>query len=173
MAQTSIEDPKTAEAAPEETEAATLSTGATMSIVIPVTPSNPIMDHTNWTGGEAGAAPIWRARTAVDTKDIIPKTSPPGALSEAKSYIRKLIQKLKLNIPLNVQNMKFFSKNGVPTTVYGLLNIYHFLLTLLCLYSLLFKCIPPPPTSPANKKSTSLNVLSPPLHPLEKKVINS
>ena len=72
------------------TEAATLSTGATRSTVTDVTPDSTIMEHTNRIGGEAGAAPIRRARTAADTKDIIPKTSPPGTLSEAKSHIRKL-----------------------------------------------------------------------------------
>ena len=90
MATTTTEVPNISEAAPEVTEAATVSTGATRSTVTDVTPDNTTMEHMNRIGGEAGAAPIRRARTAADTKEIIPKTSPPGTLSEAKSHIRKL-----------------------------------------------------------------------------------
>ena len=62
MEETSTEDPKTAEAALEETGAATTSTSPTMIIVITVTHDNPIMDHMNRSGGEAGAAQILKTK---------------------------------------------------------------------------------------------------------------
>ena len=143
MAQTSIEDPKTAEAAPEETEAATLSTGATMSTVTTVTPDNPTMDHTNRTGGEAGAALIRRARTVVDTKDMAPKTSPLGTLSEAKSHIRKL--NLKTQAEHCTECPKYGKSPEKHTTSHGIRTSVYIDY---CHYSLMLNVFPPPWSPP-------------------------